>query len=154
VEDLSEPTQNAIIIFFVLTLFAVTGAVIWVLARLLRWRWQHLSFPLSLALSHTILLVICVALAPTGIFFAEPPFDDVYFGYFLYPGIHIYLLSGPVVEVLNPFLYGLDWWGAVLAGLVVPGLIGIIVGGIQWYLIGKLIECLRKNRYRCVSQAV
>jgi hypothetical protein len=137
----------------ILALIAITGAILWFLAWALRWKFPGLSLPGSLVVTHTCLLLICVALLPTGIFFADPPFDDLYFGYFLYPGIHIYLLSGPVVEPLEQFLSHLGYWGAILEGLVIPGLIGVVVGGAQWYLIGKLVEWLRRrSRVRHIQQ--
>jgi hypothetical protein len=136
----------------ILALIVVTSAIVWFLAWALRWKFPRLSLPASLVITHTTLLLICVALLPTGILFVDPPFDDLYLGYFLYPGIHIYLLSGPVVKLLNPFLYHLGYWGAVLAGLIIPGLIGVVVGGAQWYLIGKVIEWLRRSRARRIPQ--
>lgn len=152
-DGLSEPAQNAILIAFIVVLFAVTGAVVWFLARLLRWRWQHLSFPLSLVISHTILLVICVALAPTGIFFANPPFDDLYLGYYLFPGVHLYFLASTIVRPLETLCFRMpEFWGAVMYLLIFPGLACAILGGAQWYVIGKLIEWIRVIRARRVPQ--
>jgi hypothetical protein len=143
-DALSEPIQNAIIMVFILALFALTGAIVWVIARLLRWRREHLSFPLSLVISHTILLSVCVALCPTGIFFADRPFDELYLGYYLFPGVHLYFLASMIIRPLEPlFLRMPEFLGAVMYLLIVPGLICGVLGGGQWYLIGKLVEWIR-----------
>jgi hypothetical protein len=152
-DALSEPAQNTIVTAFIVLLFAVTGAVVWFLARLLRWRWQQLSFPFSLVVSHTILLTICVALAPTGIFFADRPFDDLYLGYYLFPGVHLYILAGTIVQPLEPLCFRMpEFWGAVMYLLIFPGIVCAVLGGAQWYLIGKLAEWIRAIRARRVPQ--
>ena len=137
-------------------LFAITAAIVWFLARLLRWRWPRLSLPLSLVMSHTILLLICVALFPTGIFFDEPPFDDLYFGYFLFPGVHLYIVAGKIIEPLQPLVGRMSpgYWGAIVYLVILPGLVCAVLGGVQWYLIGKIVEWLREGRMRRIAQAV
>src|SRR5438105_5115401 len=90
-------------------LFAITCLAVWLVAFLLRRRFKRLSLPVSLVLSHSLLLLVCVALYPTGIFFGKPPVDDLYGGFFLFPGPHLYLLAGkffvePLLPLLSPLL--------------------------------------------------
>lgn len=93
-----------------------------------------------LAVAHTGLLVAAMALAPLWILSdPEPMYADVYLPYFLVPGPHIWVPSarffGATVaqwlgEFLAPRAVG------VLCIVVGPGLVGLLVGGAQWYLIG------------------
>ena len=149
----SQLDENIFYVSIFALLFAVTGVIVWFLARLLRWQWPYLSLAFSLVLSHTCLLLICAALFPTGIFFAPPPVDDLYGGYFLFPGVHLYLLAGKIIEPLQPFVGRImpDYWGAILDIVILPGLVCAILGGVQWYLIGKAVERFRTRR---VAQAV
>ena len=151
----SELDQNAFYISIFVVLFVITGTIVWFLAGLLRWRWPRLSLPLSLAVSHTILLLICVALCPTGIFFGEPPVDDLYLGYYLFPGVHLYFVAGKIIEPLEPLVGRLlpDFWGSILYLVILPGFVCAVLGGAQWYLIGKLVERVRASRLRRNAQA-
>jgi hypothetical protein len=145
------PTQNLLVGLLMLALFVVTGAMVWFLARLLRWKWPRLSLPVSLVISHTALLILCAALAPTGGFFGDPPFDDLYLGYYLFPGIHLYFLAGQIVRLLEPLCQHMsDWWGAVFYIVVFPGVVCIILGGAQWFLIGKAVQWIRAHRAQTV----
>jgi hypothetical protein len=144
-------TQELIVFAALLALFAITSAIVWFLAQLLRWKWPRLSLPVSLVISHTGLLLLCAALAPTGVFVDDPPFDDLYLGYYLFPGIHLYILSGQIVRLLGPLCQHMsDWWGDVFYIIIFPGVVCIILGGAQWFLIGKAAQWIRAHRAQTV----
>jgi hypothetical protein len=128
----------------------VGGAIVWALARVVRWRFPRLSLPVSLVFSHTALLLLCVALYPTGMFVADIPFDDLYLAYFLFPGTHISFLADKLVEPLSAFLFAhLSSHDASVAGVILlPGFIGLAVGGLQWYFIGRLVGQLCSPRMK------
>ena len=147
--------EDLLVGLVILALLVVTGAMVWFLARLLRWKWPGLSLAPSLVISHTALLLLCVALVPTGVFFGAPPFDDLYLGYYLFPGVHLYFLASQMVRPLEALCQRMpDWWGAVFYLLVFPGLACIILGGAQWFVIGKLVERIRAHHARRVAQSV
>jgi len=137
-------------------IYAINITGVWFVARLLR-RWvSRLKLAWSFVASQTLLLFLCIALFPTGIFFAEPPVDDLYAGFFLFPGIHLYLLAGKLC--LEPLMdHGFSNWlfqhaperAANLIGLVfLPAVPCAILGALQWFGIGKAIEWFGKRRVR------
>jgi hypothetical protein len=145
----NEVAANLFVVLVTLVLFVVTGSVVWFLARLLRWKWPRLSLPVSLVVSHTALLVFCVTLCPTGIFFMDRPFDDLYLGFYLFPGMYLYVVAGQILYPFQSLFLRLPgFWGAVLYLLIFPAILCIILGGAQWYLIGKVVEKIRAVRAR------
>jgi hypothetical protein len=121
------------------------GAVI-VVAVLLRQfsRFGKLSTSFHLALSHTLLMGLFLAISPLYMFVTwGSPFADVYLPFTFVPGIHIY---SPIhTYITEPFF---EWrttttssyWGALLCVIAIPGVLGIGIGGVQWWLLGKLWE--------------
>lgn len=106
------------------------------------------SLPVKLVVIHTLIIVAAMALYPTGIFISQPPFDDVYIIYVIAPGIHIYMLGLALSAYLFPLFSTVmsRYAASVLCIVFIPGLTGIIVGGLQWYFIGKLILLFRRER--------
>jgi hypothetical protein len=145
-------SQDAIAGIIVFALIPLLGAaVICGLAYFLRRRFSDLTLPLALVISHSALLLLCVALYPTGIFTADIPFDDLYFAYFLFPGTHIDFAVGKfIIEPLTPVAFRLmSPRLASLVGIVfLPGLLGLFLGGLQWYFIGRGVNWLRSRRLR------
>jgi|ERR1700730_11577051 hypothetical protein len=151
--------DNLFYVGFLVMLYAINIAAVWFVARLIR-RFSHLSLTWSLVAAQTLLLLLCVALYPTGIFFAASPADDLYAGFFLFPGVHLYLLAGKLC--LEPLMdSGFSNWlsqhvsarAANLIGLIfIPALLCAILGALQWYLIGKSIERVRARRTRAVVE--
>ncbi len=86
-----------------------------------------------------------MALYPTDIFISDAPFDDVYTIYVFVPGIHIYLVGGQLSLQLFPWLLTKmsHYAASVLCIVFIPGVIGIIIGGFQWFIIGKIIVLFR-----------
>lgn len=89
-----------------------------------------------------------MALYPTEIFVPAIPYDDVYLIYLLFPGFHIYIIAGQLSNQLFPWLLTKmsSHAASVLCIVFIPGIIGIILGGLQWYFIGKLILAFREGR--------
>ena len=94
--------------------------------------------PVSFSLSHSILVLLCIAVYPTGIFFPDIPFDDVYISYLIVPGLHIYWLATLALPLVDPYLMTtFSFHTASLISIVfIPGLVCLFLGGIQWYFIG------------------
>ena len=99
-----------------------------------------LSLPSTLVASHSLLLLALMALYPLGIFEPQIPFEDVYFPYYFAPGLHIYWPGVRLTYLADPLLHNLPQHIAyVLAVIILPGIAGLFFGGIQWFLIGKLL---------------
>ena len=116
---------------------------------------RRLSLPGKLVVVHTSIITAAVALYPTELFIPGAPFDDVYIIYLLVPGIHIYMIAMQLSVVLFPWLLLLTTRHAasVLCIVFIPGAVGIIAGGLQWYFIGKLIAAFRAERQTNLSRA-
>lgn len=115
---------------------------------------SRLSLPGRLAAIHTLIVTAAMALYPTGLFIADAPYDDVYLIYVLVPGIHILVIGMQVSQQLFPLLSALllsRRAASILCIVFIPGLVGIIIGGLQWYFIGKIILLLRGERQRNLS---
>jgi hypothetical protein len=101
-----------------------------------------MSLPTALVLSQAAIILSAMALAPTDLFIPNIPFDDLYVAYFYVPGPHIYMLalliSGAVLKltssgVLHTLPYHL---ASIVAIVVLPGIVGLIIGTFQWFLLG------------------
>jgi hypothetical protein len=96
------------------------------------------SLPLRLVFAQAIIISICMALWRMGIFFNGA---DCFPPYFFVPGAFIYamtevLIVGPLNDPLFArFPYQL---ANVLLLVVIPGLVGMILSGVQWYFFGWL----------------
>lgn len=136
------------------TLFALIGAVIVVgFGVILRRRLlRRASLPSALATSHATIVVISIALYPIRVLCASAPFDDVYLPFMLVPGIHIYWLGywlGRCIDLAfhSQLLAMLSFHSvSVLVLVVIPGIICLLVGTLQWYLLGHLWQRLRSNK--------
>jgi hypothetical protein len=128
-----------------LLLIAGVGVVMIVgLARLLREtrRLSRRSTGILLAVSHT--LIVCGWLAVAPLYIAaeraeNSPYGDVFVPYLLVPGAHIYHPASVWFgRVAFPWLLGrMDSFPAsVICVVVGPGLVGLLAGGVQWYLLG------------------
>ncbi len=106
-----------------------------------------LSWAWSLAISHAAIVLACVALYPTGIFFPDIPFDDLYMSYFFVPGLHIYYpataLANGCWDWLRTFLTGPQT--SVCCLVFLPGFIGLLAGTIQWFLLGWAYQQVRRS---------
>jgi hypothetical protein len=103
-----------------------------------------------LAAAHTAVLLALMLAAPLYIAaFDDSPYGDVYGPYLLAPGIHIYyparLLFGPPVfgwllGFMQPFP------ASVLCVIIGPGLVGLLAGGLQWFVVGACWDRLAGGR--------
>jgi hypothetical protein len=86
-----------------------------------------------------------MALYPTKIFISDIPYDDVYIIYFFVPGVHIWLIAGQISNLCFSLASNKDVTLCSIGSLhvFIPGVIGIIVGGLQWHIIGKIILLFR-----------
>ncbi len=112
--------------------------------KLVNWFWR-LSLPIKLVVIHTTIIFVAIALYPTGIFIPKTPYDDVYIIYLLVPGIHIFMIGVTLSQQLWPWLLTKmsHYTASVICIVFIPGIVGIIVGGLQWFVIGKIIILFR-----------
>lgn len=100
----------------------------------------HLSSPMLLVCSHSLIILLFLLLAPIFIVWIwGSPYGDIYLPYFLVPGGHIYHVTGLVFN--QPFFLWLlgfmePFPASVVCVIVGPGFLGLIIGNLQWYLIG------------------
>jgi hypothetical protein len=155
-------SDNFFYMGFFAALYAINISGVLLVALLLRRWFSRLSLAWSFVASQTLLLLLCVALYPTGIFFAQPPVDDLYAGFFLFPDVHLYLLAGKLF--LDPLMdHGFSNWlfqhvqerNANLIGLIfLPAVPCVILGAVQWYTIGKVVEWFSKRGARNATKLV
>lgn len=118
------------------SLLVVAGAVV------IRRIFPMMSLPVALVLSQAAIILSAIALAPTDIFIPNIPFDDLYVAYFYVPGPHIYVLAHLVSGAVWNFassglLHALPYHlASIVAIVVLPGIVGLTIGTIQWFLIG------------------
>lgn len=125
-------------------LFAGIGALpIIYLAVLLRRRiLPKSSLPVALAASHAIIVIVSIALYWVPIFWERPPFDDMYVPFILVPGAHIYFfghwLGFHLTDASRPQLLSMmsSYDLSVLALVIIPGAVCLLLGTLQWYLLG------------------
>jgi hypothetical protein len=125
-----------------LTVAGTGAAGVIVLTAVLRMSpWIH-CWPTgwSLAAAHSLVVLGFLALAPLYIQATwGSPYGDVYAPYLLVPGIHILypadrVFGGPVFHWLLGHMESFP--ASVLCVIVGPGLVGLAVGGAQWWLVG------------------
>ena len=104
----------------------------------------RVPFPWLLVIIHTVILGVCIALYPTGAFFADIPYDDGYIAYLFVPGPYVYWLGVQAAHLLWPWLQTeMSFHAASIVCIVyIPGLVGLLVGTVQWYVIGYLMQKL------------
>jgi hypothetical protein len=121
-------------------IFVVAQAIIVWLASLVRRRvFRDISLAGALAISHAAIVLGCAALYPTG-FFTPLGADDIYGSYLFVPGAHILWLGQKVALALWPKLQTMmSYHSASLICIVaIPGVVCLVLGTLQWYLIGLL----------------
>ena len=108
---------------------------------------RRLTLPVKLVVIHTLIILVAMALYPMNIFIPEPPFDDIYTIYIFVPGIHIYMIGLQLSHQLFPWLLTETSYrvASILCIVLIPGIVGILVGGLQWYFIGKAILFIKKQ---------
>ncbi|HEX9959643.1 MAG TPA: hypothetical protein VGB00_01760 [Pyrinomonadaceae bacterium] len=113
----------------------------------------RLSLPAKLVVIHTLIISAAMASSPAAIFIPAAPYDDVYIIYMLVPGIHIFMIGIQISLQLFPWLSAImsPRAASVLCVVFIPGLVGIILGGLQWYFIGKIILLFRRERQTKLS---
>jgi hypothetical protein len=117
------------------------GAALRQLPRIGHWR----TAP-RLAAAHTVAVLGLMALAPVYIRLTwGSPYGDVYVPYLLAPGIHISypadrLFDGPVFQWLLGYMESFP--ASVLCVIVGPGLVGVVAGGLQWFVLGAVWDRL------------
>ena len=134
-----------------LMLIAMIGAIpivtlAWAIRRFPRvhtagWR-------LALPLSHTavIIAITIVGIVPTTnrMLVPEFPYEDVFIPYLFVPGVHIYWLFRQFAPSFG-YQVSLPFIPQYAANLIVMGTLFIIVGGIQWVIIGGVVDHMRSK---------
>lgn len=133
---------------------AVIGAIAVVyFAHLLRkFLFHRMSFAVSLAVSNAVIVTVSIALYP--IFVGGIPFDDLDLSYYFVPGIHIYLLGAYLAQAVEPSRFTLmsPHQASVVGVVIIPGIVYLLLGSSQWYLIGRLSQWLSPNRLKPIPK--
>jgi len=129
----------------------IGGALVLGLAWVLRAfsLFRTIPYPWVLVLVHTLFIVLIVVTFPVDRFTSPPPFDDLYSAFFFIPGFHIYVLGLKASFHLLPWLeraFGHQTTG-IASFLYIPSFVGSILGGLQWYWLGRLIQRLGLMRW-------
>lgn len=124
----------------VLMIGAAQVVVIWLASLVRRYVLRTVSLAGALAISHAAIVLGCMALYPTDIFCPPGPYDDVYYSYMFVPGLHIAWLGENVAFAFWPKLQTMMSFHAasLLCIVVIPGFVCLVLGTLQWYLIGLL----------------
>jgi hypothetical protein len=100
----------------------------------------------TLAAAHALAILGLMVVAPLYIRLTwGSPYGDVYVPYLLVPGIHV---TYPADQLFGGLVFrGLlgqmeSFPASVLCVIVGPGLVGITVGGLQWWVVGAVWDRL------------
>lgn len=110
-----------------------------------------------LAAAHSLTIIGFLVVAPLYVWATwGSPYGDVYVPYLLVPGIHIYhpanrLFAAEVFHWLLRYMDALP--ASILYVIVGPGLVGVVVGGLQWWLIGTAWDRLSRSQLKTHSPA-
>lgn len=114
-----------------------------------RWILRRASLPVALAVSHALIVIVSIALYRVDIFWAGPPVDDVYVPFAFVPGfpVHLlgYMLGGWVDHAFRSDLLTMMSFNtfSILTLVIIPGVVCLLLGTLQWYLLGRLWLRLR-----------
>jgi hypothetical protein len=140
----------AIFEFIVFAALAVIGAipVIFFGQVLRRWVLRRVSLAASLAVSHAVIVAVSIAFYPIPIFWGKSPeFDDVYWIFLFVPGMHIYQLGRYIAYAIAHSLEAIMSFhlASLFVLVIIPGIVCLLIGTLQWYLLGRLWQRLRPN---------
>jgi hypothetical protein len=135
-----------------LTVACVGGLGVVLLAGLLRASPRVRCWPVGcqLAAAHSLVVLGILIFAPLYVVATwDSPYGDVYVPYLLAPGFHIIypvdrVFGEPVFHWLLKYLESFP--ASILSVIVVPGLVGLVVGGAQWWLLGTMWHYLFGSR--------
>ena len=153
---MTSPNSAWLVVLVIAPLLFFIGSVPIIISALVISNWfKRVPCRWALALAHAVIVVLCMAMYKTDIFCPPGPFDDVYASYLFVPGIHIYWLIQAFLSA--PFwqrwLHGLPFHTASLLEIVfIPGVVGALVGSVQWYLLGSLLERTRFGKRVYISR--
>jgi hypothetical protein len=101
--------------------------------------------PRHLVISHSLTISMFMVLGLTGISIPSEPFDDICGLYFLVPGIHILFVGGKIAVACSPTFFKMfsNHEASMIGIVIIPGMTGLILGGLQWYLLGYLFQNTR-----------
>ena len=107
---------------------------------------MKLSLPWSLVVFHSALIVLFMFTLWNGWFVTGVPFDCFYVPFFLASGPLVYSIAH-YVQHWSEHFFSSDAsvflpWG------IIPSVVCIILGGIQWWCIGRLWLWFRTKRLR------
>ena len=139
--------NDTVITIIIIAFIIIPAILLFVGARTLSaTRWGN-AIPLrwSPVLLHTAIMLVLIGLYPTGWFIPGIPFDDVYMAYYCIPGLHIYFPSALAAHHFFPWLllHLGDEAASIITIVILPGVAGIILGGLQWFIIGLIMEKTR-----------
>ena len=107
---------------------------------------MKLSLPAKLVILHSVLIVLFMFTLWKRWFITDIPFEDFYAPFFF--------TSGPLVYFVAHYL---QLWSeqffpahasVFLPWDIVPGVVCLILGGVQWWFIGRLWLWFRARRFR------
>jgi hypothetical protein len=97
--------------------------------------------------SHSLIILTLMALGWEG--FLIPPgfYDDVCWPYLFVPGFHLYWIGGQIAQTFSPSLFKMfsSHEASMIGIVIIPGLTGLILGGLQWYILGYLFQKFSKH---------
>jgi hypothetical protein len=121
---------NAIIIGYSAYLFRATH-------QLCQWRWLLLC-------SYCFWQILTIIIAPIVLLIVgeDGGYGDVYFPYMIMPGTHIYFPAAWVGRLVFPQLLSMfsQFTASVISVVILPGMVSLLVGSLQWYLIGRVLD--------------
>jgi hypothetical protein len=112
--------------------------------RLAGWRTGSL-----LAVGHGLIIFAWWAIFPLIAWLDEgSPYGEFYAPYLLVPGVHIdwpakLLFGQPVFNGLLEYMESFP--ASILCIVVGPGLVGMVAGGLQWYLLGAVWDRFQRH---------
>jgi hypothetical protein len=139
-----------LLVMFVASQVIGVIAVVYSGYLLRKFLFRRMSLAVSLAISNAIIIIVSMALYPTSIFVSDIPDDDIYLPYYFVPGFLICVLGAGIGDDLGPWLVTKmsNYQAAAMAVAIIPGIVCILLGSLQWCLIGLLSQWLSPNKLK------
>jgi hypothetical protein len=105
-------------------------------------------------ISHSAILLAVVAIWPFYALFVEDSFfGDTYVPFLFVPGWHIYGPTYYIMRLKFPLSSSLldSRVASVLSVVIIPSIVGMLVGACQWYVVGGMIDRYGKTFRRIIE---
>ena len=104
---------------------------------------DRLTFPQTVVIVHTVLILASMVALWNRWLLTPLPYDCIYVPFLVISGPFVYFVAHYLQHVSEAFLRPEQ---VMIAWNVVPGVVCIILGGIQWYFAASFLAAIFRRR--------